>query len=99
MLKLERLSFDVKEEKGTKKILSNINLTVDDGKFVAGEVYEHFITGFMLKMHDGTAAGYILLNQNIEAGASVAIRMGRKVLAMQCLAGNTFLLKPLAILG
>ena len=34
MLKLERLSFDVKEEKGTKKILSNINLTVDDGKFV-----------------------------------------------------------------
>lgn len=34
MLKLEQLSFDVKEEKGTKKILSNINLTVDDGKFV-----------------------------------------------------------------
>ena len=34
MLKLERLSFDVKEKKGTKKILSNINLTVDDGKFV-----------------------------------------------------------------
>ena len=25
MLKLEQLSFDVKEEKGTKKILSNIN--------------------------------------------------------------------------
>lgn len=34
MLKLEQLSFDVEEEKGTKKILSNINLTVDDGKFV-----------------------------------------------------------------
>ena len=34
MLKLERLSFDVKEEKGTKKILSNINLTVDDLKFL-----------------------------------------------------------------
>ena len=35
MLKLEQLSFDVKEEKGTKKILSNINLTVDDGKFAS----------------------------------------------------------------
>ena len=55
---------------------------VDDGEFVTGEVYEHFITGLVFKIHDGTAAGYMLLNQNIEAGASVTIRMGREVLAM-----------------
>ena len=52
-------------------------------KFVAGEVYEHFITGFMLKMHDGTAAGYILLNPEYRSWCVRSHRMGRKVLAMQ----------------
>lgn len=34
MLTLENLSFDVKDEKGEKEIIKNLNLTIDEGKFV-----------------------------------------------------------------
>ncbi len=34
MLELRDLSFDVSDEKGQKEILKNINLTIDDNKFV-----------------------------------------------------------------
>lgn len=34
MLQIKKMSFDVKEEKGIKNILNDIDLTIDDGKFV-----------------------------------------------------------------
>ncbi len=34
MLKLEHVSFEATEEKGQKRILSDVNLSVEDGKFV-----------------------------------------------------------------
>ena len=34
MLELRNLSFDVSDEKGNKEIIKDLNLTIDDGKFV-----------------------------------------------------------------
>lgn len=34
MLEIKNLSFDVQDEKGSKEIIKNLNLTIDDGKFV-----------------------------------------------------------------
>ena len=67
-------------------------IMVDDGLFVTGIVYEHFVTGFMVQVHDGTRAIQILLDKSAETATGITVRMLAQIFFVKHLAGDTLFL-------